>query len=301
MTSESIIFPNLNIRFENVGRGIYVGGFQIAFYGMVIALGMLLAIFFISRNAKRYGYLSDSFTDITIFGIVCGVIGARLYYVLFSWDMYKDDLISIINLRQGGLAIYGGIIGGTIGVFIMSKSRRIPFLSAADVVIPGVLIGQIFGRFGNFFNREAFGDYSDGLLCMGLPIDGVRSASDITSKMLEHRVLIDGVEFVTVHPTFLYESLWNTLVFIILLIMRSKVKFRGEICMLYFLFYGIGRFFIERLRTDQLLIPNTQIPVSMAVSVCCVVISLMWLILYRRNPHKTDFKFQKKKVDKKNK
>lgn len=278
MTSNSIIFPGLNIVFNNVGRGFSLFGFPIAFYGVVIALGMVMATLFISYNAKSYGESSDLFFDMTGLAIVAGVIGARLYYVIFSWDMYKDDLISILNLRAGGLAIYGGIIGGIIMVLFFSKKKDIHFLKSADILIPGVLIGQIFGRYGNFFNREAFGGYSSGLFRMGLPIEGVRSLNDITEAMMENSEVIDGVEFVFVHPTFLYESTWNLCTFIILFFLGRKKHKEGMIFAMYLLFYGIGRFFIESLRTDQLKIANTNIPVSMVVSLVCILVAIVILL-----------------------
>lgn len=278
MTSDSIIFPGLNIVFNSVGRSFEVFGFQIAFYGVVIAFGMVMATLFISYNAKSYGESSDLFFDMTGLAIISGVIGARIYYVVFSWNMYKDDLISIVNLRAGGLAIYGGIIGGIVMVFFYSKKKNIHFLRSADILMPGVLIGQVFGRYGNFFNREAFGGYSSGLFRMGLPIDGVRSLNDITEVMMENAKVIDGVKFVFVHPTFLYESAWNLCTFVILYILGRKKHKEGMIFALYLLFYGVGRFFIESLRTDQLKIANTNIPVSMVVSLLCVLTALVILV-----------------------
>lgn len=283
MTEKSIIFPGPGITIESVGRSISIFGFEIAYYGLVIVVGMLVALLFISWNAKRYGESKDVFYDMTIFGIVCGVIGARAYYVIFSWDMYKDDLISILNIRNGGLAIFGGIIAGAFAVFIFSKKKKIPFFKSGDIVIPGVLIGQIFGRWGNFFNREAFGGYSNGFLRMLLPVNSVRSYSDITDTMMEFSESIDGVEFISVHPTFLYESLWNLGILILILILTRKPRFYGFAMGVYFFLYGVGRFFIESLRTDQLLVPGTNIPVSMAVSLVSIVFALVIFLRGTRN------------------
>lgn len=290
MSTDSILFPGLSIELKKVGQTISPFGFDIAYYGMVIALGMLVACLFISYNSKRYGENKETFFDMTIFGIIAGVIGARLYYVIFAWDLYKDDLISVFNLRNGGLAIFGGIIAGAIFVFIFSKVKKIPFLKSADIVIPGVLIGQIFGRFGNFFNREAFGGYSDGLFRMLIPRDSVRNYSDITEEMLDNLVNVDGIDFISVHPTFLYESLWNTGIFILIFIVtkilekKSSLNKRYGIASgIYFVGYGIGRFFIESLRTDQLLVPKTTIPVSMVVAVVSILFGIgMWIFGRRK-------------------
>ena len=178
---------------------------------------MLFGVAFILSEAKRVGFDEDAFLDICIFTIVFGVIGARAYYVIFSWDSYKDNLLSIFNIRQGGLAIYGGILAGILCVYIMSKKKKYAFLAVMDVAIFGVIIGQIFGRWGNFFNREAFGQYTDNLFAMQLPIDAIRSQADVTSEMLQHLEIIDGVTYISVHPTFLYESVWNLALFIFLL------------------------------------------------------------------------------------
>lgn len=281
MTKDTILFPGLHITLKNVGQGFDIFGFHIAFYGVVIAFGMLMATLLIMKNARRYGESPDHFYDITFTGIVLGVIGARVYYCAFEWDSYKDNLLSIFNLRGGGLAIYGGIIGGALGVYIMSRIRKIPFLKAADIVIPGVVVGQICGRWGNFFNREAFGGYSGGIFRMGLPIDGIYSQSYLTEAMLKNAENIDGVEFVFVHPTFLYESLWNVGVLILLIALSKKISKQGAVFGVYLIAYGIGRFFIESLRTDQLTIGNTGIPVSMCVSVICVVLG-SYLIFIRK-------------------
>ncbi len=268
----SIIFPNLHITLDNVGKYISIGGFRIAFYGIIIAIGMLVGVTFILKEAKRVGYDEDSFLDICIITIVVGVIGARAYYVIFAWDSYKDNLLSIFNIRQGGLAIYGGILAGIACVFILCHIKKYSFLGVVDCCIFGVVIGQIFGRWGNFFNREAFGQYSDGLFAMLLPTSAVRSQSDLTAEMLQNIVTIGGVDYVSVHPTFLYESLWNLALLIIMLCTRKGKRFDGQIFFTYLIGYGAGRFWIEGLRTDQLLIWGTDIAVSQVLAAVLVVI-----------------------------
>lgn len=284
MYEDSIAFPHLHILLKHVGKRLMIGNFSIAFYGIVIALGMVLAFIFIMKEAKRVGYKQDDFMDLFIFGIIFGVIGARIYYVIFSWDDYKNNLLQIFNIRGGGLAIYGGIIGGTITVIVLCHIKKLNFWKCADVIVFGVLIGQICGRWGNFFNREAFGGYTDGLFAMRIPIDAVNRAQDITAEMKANIVTVNGIDCIQVHPTFLYESLFNLCVFLFLLWYRKRKKFDGEIFFLYIGLYGIGRSIIEGLRTDQLLLPGTSIAVSQLLGLCLFVGSAayLWFGNYRR-------------------
>ncbi len=275
----SIIFPNLHITLNNIGKGFYIGSFFIAFYGMIIALGMLVGVSVILKEAKRVGFDEDKFLDVCIITIIVGVIGARLYYVIFAWDYYKDNLLSIFNIRQGGLAIYGGVLAGIACLAVLSKIRKLDFLQVLDVSILGVVIGQIFGRWGNFFNREVFGQYTDGLFAMLLPLNSIRSQQDVTPEMLTNLVHLNGVDYISVHPTFLYESLWNFGLLIIMLLMRKKKKFNGQIFFMYLLGYGAGRFWIEGIRTDQLKLWGTNLPVSQLVAAVMVVLGAL-LITY---------------------
>ena len=273
----NINFPNLGIYLENVGKSVSVFGFEIAFYGMIIGLGVLAGISMAAILAKKTGQDPDTYYDLATYAVIISIIGARIYYVIFSWEHYKNDLLSIFNLRQGGLAIYGGVIAAIITTYVFAKVKKTSFGLLLDTAGPGLILGQIIGRWGNFFNREAFGGYTDSLFAMQLPLDAVRK-SDITEQMLEFVEVIDGVEFIQVHPTFLYESLWNLGVLIIMLLWIKRKKFDGHIFMIYLLGYGIGRFWIEGLRTDQLLIPGVGLPVSqvlaavMAVFAACVIV-----------------------------
>ena len=282
MGVKDIAFPNLNIYLENVPKRFEVFGIEIALYGVIIGVGMFLSLCLISYVAKKSGQNSDFYWDMALVTVITGVIGARLYYVIFSWDSYKNDLLSIFNLRQGGLAIYGGLIGGLLAILAYSKIKKYRIPLALDTVVPGVILGQILGRWGNFFNREAFGDYSDGLLAMRLPVDAVRY-SEITSTMMEH--MEEGVNYIQVHPTFLYESLWNIGILALMLLLWRKKHFDGEVTLLYFAGYGIGRFFIESLRTDQLKLGSTGIAVSqmlgLALFVASVVIEIIVLLKIR--------------------
>lgn len=276
-----IDFPHLGIHLENVGKTITLFGIDIAYYGITIAIGMLAGIFVATQVAKRIGQKQDDYVDLAIFGIIFGVIGARIYFVIFSWDMYKDNLLEIFNTRHGGLAIYGGVIAAVITVFVVAHVKKIPVGLMLDTGGCGLVTGQMIGRWGNFFNREAFGEYTDGLFAMRLPLDAVRSG-DVTEKMREHMETIDGVSCIQVSPTFLYESVWCLLVLILLLVYTRHKKFNGEVFLIYLAGYGAGRFWIESLRTDQLLLPGTAIPVSQLLAGVLVIVSVLWIIWGRR-------------------
>lgn len=281
----SISFPNLGIHLENVGQNISVFGFDIAYYGMIIGLGVIAGILMAVYEAKRTKQNPDTYYDLALYAVVLSIIGARIYYVIFSWDSYKDDLLSIFNIRQGGLAIYGGVITAVIVVFVFTRVKKLSFWQMTDTAVLGLILGQIIGRWGNFFNREAFGEYTNSLLAMRLPLDAVRS-SDVTELMWEHLEVIDGISYVQVHPTFLYESLWNLTVLTGLLLWRKHKKFEGEIFLLYLFGYGVGRFWIEGLRTDQLLIPGAGLPVSQVLAAVLVVVSTITMIILRRKKGK---------------
>ena len=276
----SIRFPHLGISLPQVGKTITVFGFDIAYYGIVIAIAMIVGVSIAMREARRTGQDPDIYLDMLMITMVTSVIGARIYYVAFSWENYKDDLIQIFNTRNGGLAIYGGIIAGIITVYVFVKIKKMNFQQVADTVCMGLITGQIIGRWGNFFNREAFGGYTDNLLAMQLPVSAVRQ-NEITAAMWKHLVEVNGVEYIQVHPTFLYEGLWNFMVLLFLLWYRDRKKFQGELFLCYLTGYGMGRFWIESLRTDQLLIPGIGLPVSQVLS-AVVVIASVAMILWKR-------------------
>lgn len=277
----SIRFPHLGIYLPNVGKTISVFGFDIAYYGITIAIAMIVGISIALHEAKRTGQNQDTYLDLLMLTMLTSVVGARIYYVIFSWDNYKDNLGEILNIRNGGLAIYGGIIAGVITVFVYSKITKMKFLQIADTVCMGLAAGQIIGRWGNFFNREAFGEYTNNLLAMQLPVSAVRK-NEITSAMWNHVVTIGGVEYIQVHPTFLYEGLWNFMVLLFLFWFRKRKKFEGELFFCYLAGYGVGRFWIESLRTDQLFLPGIHVPVSQMLSAVLVIVSLSVIICKRR-------------------
>lgn len=278
MNKMDIAFPHLGIYLENVPRYFEILGFPIAFYGLIIGIGILLGIYIAAADARKMGYDPEIVWDFAIYAVIFCIIGARLYYVIFSWDLYKDDLLSIFKTRNGGMAIYGAVIAAFLTGFIYCKVKKVHFFRLADSGVLGLILGQALGRWGNFMNREAFGGYSDGLFAMRLPIDAVR-AHEITDEMKAH--ITEGVNYIQVHPTFLYESMWNALLLVLLLIYRKHKKFEGEICLLYLGGYGLGRFWVESLRTDQLLLPGTGIAVSQVVAIVCILVAVVGEILMR--------------------
>lgn len=258
-------FVNLGISIKHLKNGITIFGFRIAFYGIIIGCGMLAGIYLAQRDAKRRGQDPELYLDFALYAIIFAIIGARAYYVLFEWDAYKDNLLQIFNLRAGGLAIYGGVIGAVITLIVFSRIRKVSFFSMADTGVLGLTLGQIIGRWGNFFNCEAFGGYTEGLLAMRIKRSLV-NPSMISQELLQHIIVEQGVEYIQVHPTFLYESIWNLCLLLFMLWYRNRKKFQGEMFLIYLLGYGIGRSWIESLRTDQLLLFGTGLPVSQCLS-----------------------------------
>ena len=278
MGKMDIAFPNLNIYLENVPKSFSIFGFSIAMYGVIIGLGFFLALILISQIAKYTRQNPDDYWDVAVYIIVFSIIGARIYYVFFAWDYYKADPISVLNIRNGGLAIYGGVIAGYLTAFIYTRVKKKSFLRMIDTIMYGLLLGQVIGRWGNFTNREAFGEYTDGLFAMRLPVEMVRSG-EITELMKEH--MSAATNFVQVSPTFLYESMWNLCLLIIIIIYCKHKKFDGEIALIYLGGYGLGRAWIESLRTDQLVMHSTGLPVSQMLAIGLVIFSVVTGIIVR--------------------
>ncbi|WNV57031.1 prolipoprotein diacylglyceryl transferase [Oscillospiraceae bacterium NTUH-002-81] len=278
----NINFPHLGIYLEHVGKSISIGGFTIAYYGIVIGIGIIGGLMLAQWQARRTGQDPEMYLDLAMIAVVLSIIGARVYYVVFAWDMYKDDLLSIFNIRNGGLAIYGGVLTAIATVFVFAKVKKQPFGLLTDTAGLGLILGQVVGRWGNFFNREAFGGYTDNLLAMQLPVSAVRR-SDISADLAAHIMNVGGIDYIQVHPTFLYESLWNLCVLLFLIWYSPKKKFHGEVFCLYLLLYGIGRFWIEGLRTDQLIFFGTGLAVSQMLAVAMVVVSLGIILVGRKH------------------
>jgi phosphatidylglycerol:prolipoprotein diacylglycerol transferase len=298
----NINFPNLGIELKNVPTGFDVFGYHIALYGVVIGIGMLAGWLIAEWIAKRTGQNTEFYLDFALVAIVLSVIGARIYYVIFSWEEFADNPLSVFNLRTGGLAIYGGIIAAVLTAFVYTRIKKYPFWLLADTGCIGLITGQIIGRFGNFFNREAFGKYTNGLFAMQLDRRDVadvftNAVSDEKLQQLyagkptalknildirNHVVSTGGIEYIQVQPTFLYESLWNLCLLIILILYTKHKKFDGEVILLYFAGYGLGRVWIEGLRTDQLFLWGTGFAVSQVLSAILVIAALGFL-LYKRH------------------
>lgn len=292
-----IRFPNLGIVLKNIKDGFFIGDFKVQFYGVVIAIGFILGYLIISKEAKRTGQDPELYLDYMLWMVIPAILGARIYYVLFSLDDFiikgqslKDTLFKMLNIRGGGLAIYGGVIAGIITLLIFAKKRKIKIMLMLDTCAMGLLVGQICGRWGNFFNRECFGGYTDSLLAMAIPVDWFGgknyliskvNSGVITQEMIDHVLNIDGREFIQVHPTFLYESLWNLMVLLIIFLYRRYKKFDGEMFAMYIWGYGLGRVWIEGMRTDSLMIPGLGFKVSQLVAALCVVCASIYIV-YKR-------------------
>lgn len=279
MNATDIAFPNLGLYLENVPKSFSIFGFQIAFYGVVIAIGVMAGVIFAGHVCKLEKTDPDFVWDFIVYAIITCIIGARIYYVIFSWDMYKDNLWLIFNLREGGLAIYGAVIAAFLTLYIYCRVKKQSFLKMVDICVPGLVLGQAIGRWGNFFNREVFGEYTNNLLAMRLPVAAVRPW-DISASLAAH--MAEDVNYIQVHPTFLYECLWNLGLLLVMMLYRSHKKFQGEIWLLYLGGYGIGRFWIESIRTDQLYLIGTTIPVSQLLAFILVIVSVAADLIVRR-------------------
>ena len=260
----NISFPSLGIDIDPL-RVFDLGPLSIHMYGLIIAFGLMLAVIYGMRRAPQFGVTEDHVLDgvlwITPFAILC----ARAYYCIFSWELYADDPISDLYIWNGGIAIYGGVLGAVAGIILYCRIRKISLGAALDLVLLGFLIGQAIGRWGNFFNREAFGAETDSFLRMGL-------FSPLTGTTTYH------------HPTFLYESVWNALGFVILHFLSKKRQYDGQIALGYAAWYGLGRTFIEGLRTDSLYIPGTPIRVSQLLAAVSCLAALAVLAYFVIKP-----------------
>jgi len=265
-----ISFPFLGDWTINPPSYFLLFGRPVYFYGVIIAAGFLLAGWYCSKRADRFGYTEDDIYDVLIFLIPFSIIGARIYYVLFKLDYFLANPGEIIAVWNGGLAIYGGIIAGILVIILVCKHKKKSVLAMIDLICQGLLIGQIMGRWGNFMNREAFGRETDIFCRMGL-----------TDEL---------GNTIYVHPTFLYESLWNLIGFIIItrFVKKGRRKYDGQVACMYFLWYGLGRAWIEGLRTDSLYIGTTGIRVSQLLSVILIVFFGAVLLINARKTHTPD-------------
>lgn len=265
----TISFPGLGLSFNPSRVAFSIGSKPIYWYGIIIAAGFLLAVYYAMRRADQFGLTQDNIIDMLICAVPLAIVGARAYYCLFSWNLYKDDPIRVLYIWEGGLAIYGGVIGAVIGLFLYTKVKKVKTSALLDIGGLGLLIGQSIGRWGNFMNREAFGAQTDSFLRMGLT-----DASGAT---------------IYVHPTFLYESVWNAVGLLILHFYSKRRKFDGQIFLMYLGWYGLGRMFIEGLRTDSLYVGASNLRVSQLLAGICflaVVIFLVYDKIFREHDPK---------------
>ena len=271
-----IWFPYLGIEISDLSKTAFsIGSFSVAWYGIIIALGVLSGLLLARHLAKKSGQDPELYVDFLIYALIFSIIGVRLYYVAFSWDQYAGDWSKIFNLRNGGLAIYGGVIGAIATAIVYCKIKHYSLLELLDTAMPGLILGQAIGRWGNFFNQEAFGGYTDSFFAMRL---NTETAAYTTTELLQQTVTSGGVRYIQVHPTFLYESMWCLFILAIMLFVFKKRKYKGIVTCLYMIGYGIGRAFIETLRTDQLLLWNTSVPVSVVVSAGLVLFGVIMLL-----------------------
>lgn len=259
-----ISFPGLNIGPFTICESFSLFGLNIHLYGLIIGIGILCAYLYAIKTCKKHTLTQDNITDILLYGLPSAIICARLYYVLFELDQFKN-FWDIFKIWNGGIAIYGAIIGAVISTYVYCRVKKINVFSAFDIGAIGLLIGQIFGRWGNFVNAEAFGAPTE--LIWGMQIENISSE-------------------ISFHPTFLYESLWNLGVLTILLIRRDRRAFEGELFFLYITLYGLGRFWIEGLRMDSLYLGSIRI--SQLVAALCVIVGAV-VIVYKRNKIKKTY------------
>lgn len=263
MEKTAVSFPNLNLTFNMDRVAFSVFGFDIYWYALIITFGIIMAYIFITLEGKRQKINTEIFSDIILIGLPCAIVGARLYYVIYKWEYYGENLIDIFNLRNGGLAVYGGVIAGVLAAYIYLKKKKQPVLRLFDICSIGLLIGQCIGRWGNFVNVEAYGYETNSFFKMEI-------FSDVYDKV------------VCVHPTFLYESAWSFAGIILLYVLLRKKKYDGQVFFSYISWYGLGRFFIEALRTDSLYLGSIR--VSQLVAVLSVIAGVVFnIILYKRN------------------
>ncbi len=277
-------FPNLGIKIaelNNVAFNLF--GLPVYWYGLIICGGIIAGILLLLHELKRTNQSTDAYMDIVLISIVACIVGARLYYVIFAWDEFKDDLSRIFAVREGGLAIFGAIIAAVLVVAIYSRKKKLDFFLLADTFAPSLLLGQIIGRWGNFINKEAYGGFCDNIFALRYIAS---QAKAVPQSLLDKAITAYGTQYIQVHPTFLYESLWNLGLLIFILIMKKKKKFSGQIMAIYLMGYSAGRVWIEGLRTDQLIIGHTGIAVSQVLSAAILVGGIIILLLRRKTQSK---------------
>jgi len=257
-------FVNLGIEIYHLPR-VFVSlfGLDIYWYAICVALGAISGVLYAYFEAKRTGQDPNFYVDLFFPAFISAIVGARLYYIIFNWSLYAGDPLSMLNTRSGGLAIYGGIIGGTVAAIVYAKIKKYNFWVLGDTAAPALLLGQAIGRWGNFFNREAFGSYTDSLFALRYRAADVLF---IPADVYEKIVTVNGIDYIQIQPMFLYEFSLNMVVFAILCLLKRRKSFDGEVLLFYFFGYGLVRSFTEGFRTDQLMLWGTDIPASQALA-----------------------------------
>ncbi len=287
-----IVFPNLGGLTVDPPRGFYLGSLMVYFYGMIIAVGLILAVLYGLKRSRQFGLKQDDILDGVLWIVPVAIICARLYYVFSDWDQYAKNPIDILNIRQGGLAIYGGVIGAGLSVILFCKIKKVSLPAVLDLVAISFLIGQSIGRWGNFMNREAFGCYTDGLFAMRISESYLPGAANgevaKQVELLKENAIAGGYAgFVQVHPTFLYESVWNVVGFVALHFLSQKRQYDGQMAMGYVAWYGLGRALIEGLRMDSLYWgPFRASQLLAAVTCLAAVVTLLLMNLRKHDPAK---------------
>ena len=265
MTNYNVQLPSLGLNFEINPVAFSINGFNVYWYGIIIGCGFILALIYALCRLKQFGINRDNFFDCVLAGLVCGIIGARLYYVIFRWDYYMQNPSEILAIHNGGLAIYGGIIGGLLGGCIVAKIKKMNIPAILDVAVLGFLLGQGIGRWGNFVNQEAFGTPTD----------------------LPWGMMSENTDGIAVHPCFLYESLWCLLGFVLLHFFSKKLrKYDGQIFLMYLVWYGFERMIVEGLRTDSLYMPFLNLRVSQVLAAATMIAGIVMLIIFRKRTSK---------------
>ena len=272
MRDAVISFPMLGDWSVNFPASFEIFGFRIYFYGVVMAVAFIAAVLYAAHKSPKMGIKGDDVYSLVLWVLPMAIIGCRLYYVATEWDRYKDDLIEILYIWEGGIAMYGGIIAGVITVYIWSRAKKIPVGATLDVAGSALILGQVIGRWANFVNREAFGYQTDIFCRMGLTRP--------------------GEETVYVHPTFLYESLWNLIGFLIInffWLKKGRRKYDGQVFIFYAMWYGAGRSLIEGLRTDSLYIPGTELRISQVVAAVSMIAGFIILLYNSARRHREPY------------
>lgn len=282
----SIIFPGLGLFLEQVPKSFLIGDLEITLYGVMIAVGMLLGLLVIFPEAKRNKQNTNDLLGMLISVTFFGIIGARFAYVLLHMPIYRSNPMAILNLRQGGMSFYGGLFGGLFGGAGYAILRDVSFGELADTAVPGILTAQAVASWGHFFDRSGFGGYCEWVTAMQLPLDAVR-ADEVSTGLRENLVSVEGISCIQTHPVFLYDFLWCILMLVLILAGRRKKLFEGELFFDYLTWYGFGRFFLDLLRTDRVMLPDINFPVSAVISailffVCGILLMIRQSMMRKR-------------------